>query len=51
MAIGAVAGALMLGFISMGEGRAALVGSFYGVAVAVFWIILHFASRSAPRTR
>lgn len=47
--LGAVAGALMLGIISIGEARAALLGGFYGLTTAVFWIILHLASRGASR--
>ena len=43
--LGAVAGTLMLGFISMGDVASVLVGGFYGATTAVLWIILHFISK------
>lgn len=45
LALGAVAGALMLGFVSMLNAEGALLGGFYGATTAASWIALHFASK------
>lgn len=42
--LGAIAGAMMLGFIFL-HPEGAMLGGGYGLVTAVCWIILHFASR------
>lgn len=45
-ALVAVGGDVMLGFISIGDGKNTAIGSFYGLTTAVCWIVLHTLSRS-----
>lgn len=49
VAIGVVGGGVMLGVISSGDGKNTAIGSFYGLTMAVCWIVLHALSRSWAR--
>jgi hypothetical protein len=51
--IGAVAGALMLGVISLVTDplQGALMGAFYGSTTAVCWIVLHFGGKKLAFSR
>ena len=48
--LGAAAGAIILGFISIGNLEGALLGGFYGVTTAACWIALHFTSNRVVAT-
>lgn len=46
IAIGVVGGAMILGFISSGDGKNTAIGSFYGLTTALCWIVLHALTQS-----